>query len=344
MEFNRDKKNFGRKSSDGFGSRRRSGERKGMSDRRSSGWKRSGGRDAGDRFSGNGSEAAGDQERPERERQAARYNIVVKDNTTLTMAQEMGIGEELDMLFGIHPVIEAINAGKAIEKLYFRRGLEGEGFRKLMDLAQEKEIPFQFVPLERLNRLTQSNHQGVVAAIPKVKYVSMESVIDDYPAEENPIVVLLDGVTDVRNFGAIVRTAECAGAVAVVVPAKGGASINADAIKASAGALLRMDTVKVPNLRSAIYLLKESGFRIVAATEKSETEMYSCDLKGPVAIVMGSEGKGVSSSVLDECDEKVCIPMEGGVGSLNVSVATAVVLYEAVRQRREAAAEVSSAD
>lgn len=282
-------------------------------------------------------EGFGRDRKPRREQDDTfeRPWIMVKDNTGKSMAEEMGIGAEMDMLFGMHPVIEAIMAGKPVEKIFFKKGLDGEGFRKLMDLASEKEIPCQFVPLEKLNRLTSSAHQGVVAVIPQVNYVPLEEVLEKAKAaSENPIFVMLDGVTDVRNLGAIVRTSECVGVSGVIVPAKGGAAINADAIKASAGALLRMDTSRVPNLRNAILLLKEAGFRIIAMTEKAESDMYDCDMRGPVAIVMGSEGKGISSSVLEMCDEKARIPMSGEIGSLNVSVATAVVLYEVVRQRR----------
>ena len=182
-------------------------------------------------------------------------------------------------------------------------------------------------------RLSASAHQGVVAVIPKIEYSDFDSVPEASSKEKNPVFVLLDSVTDVRNFGAIARTAECTGVSGIVVPAKGAAALNAEAIKASAGALLRMNVSKVPNLRAAIYLLKQSGFKIVALTEKSDAEIYSVGMNCPIAFVMGSEGSGISQSVLDLCDEKAKIPMHGSIGSLNVSVASAVVLYEMYRQR-----------
>ncbi len=236
-------------------------------------------------------------------------------------------------IFGIHPVEEAVKSGRKIEKVYLKQGLEGESFRRLLDLLNEKNVPFQFVPYERLARLSASAHQGVVAVIPKIEYSDFDSVLEASSKEKNPVFVLLDSVTDVRNFGAIARTAECTGVSGIVVPAKGAAALNADAIKASAGALLRMNVSKVPNLRAAIYLLKQSGFKIVALTEKSDAEIYSVGMNCPIAFVMGSEGSGISRSVLDLCDEKAKIPMHGSIGSLNVSVASAVVLYEMYRQR-----------
>lgn len=241
---------------------------------------------------------------------------------------------KMQYLFGMHPVMEAIRSGKKFDKVLLKQGLEGTQFRELMELLKENDVPFQFVPGERLNRAVRGSHQGVLAYISQIDYVDIEQMVNNALGRSvNPILVILDGVSDVRNFGAVARTLECAGGHGIIVPAKGGAAINADAVKASAGALMRIDTCKVPNLRVAAYYLKESGFRLIAATEKTDNLIYDVDMTGPVAIIMGSEGKGISQAMLDLADEKVAIPMAGGITSLNVSVASAVVMYEAVRQR-----------
>ena len=240
----------------------------------------------------------------------------------------------MQYLFGMHPVIEAVKAGKKFDKVLLKQGLEGPQFRELMELLKEKEIPFQFVPGEKLNRSVRGSHQGVLAYISTIEYVDIEQFVDNALGRStSPLVIILDGVSDVRNLGAIARSLECAGGQGIIVPAKGGAAINADAVKASAGALMRIDTCKVPNLRVAAYYLKQSGFRIIAATEKVDRLIYDVDMTGPCAIVMGSEGKGISQSMLDLADEKAALPMTGEISSLNVSVAAAVMMYEAVRQR-----------
>lgn len=238
------------------------------------------------------------------------------------------------VLYGIHPVMEAIRAGKHFERILLKQGMEGEQFRQLYALIGEKKINCQFVPMEKLNREVRGAHQGVVAYIAQIETVDLEVMVEKaLAAGKNPLFVILDGVSDVRNLGAISRTLECVGGNGIIVPAKGGAAINAEAVKASAGALTRIDASRVPNLRYAAYYLKQSGFRIVAATEKVDKLIYDADLTGPIAIVMGSEGKGISSSMLELADEKVAIPMSGNIGSLNVSTAAAVIMYESVRQR-----------
>lgn len=242
--------------------------------------------------------------------------------------------DKMQVLYGIHPVMEAVKAGRRFDKVLLKQGLEGQQFRELYGLLGEKKIPYQFVPADRLNRAVRGAHQGVVAYIAQIDYVELEDMVNNaLAATPNPVLMILDGVSDVRNLGAIARTLECAGGRGVIVPAKGGAAINAETVKASAGALMRIDTCKVPNLRYAAYFLKQSGFRLVAATEKVDRLVYDVDLTGPVAIVMGSEGKGISPSMLELADEKAAIPMAGEIGSLNVSIAAAVILYEAVRQR-----------
>ncbi|MCM1177672.1 MAG: 23S rRNA (guanosine(2251)-2'-O)-methyltransferase RlmB [Bacteroidales bacterium] len=237
-------------------------------------------------------------------------------------------------LFGMHPVLEAVKAGKKFDKVLLKQGLEGPQFRELLVLLNDKGITYQYVPVEKLNRSVRGAHQGVIAYISQIDYVSIEDMVNNALAtKENPLIVILDGVSDVRNLGAIARSLECAGGCGIILPAKGGAAINAEAVKASAGALMRIDTCRVPNLRVAAYYLKQSGFRIIAATEKVDRLIYDVDFTGPCAIVMGSEGSGISRSMLDLSDEKAAIPMSGEITSLNVSVATSVVLYEAVRQR-----------
>ena len=225
-------------------------------------------------------------------------------------------------LYGMHPVLEAVLSGRQIEKVLLKQGLEGQQFRQLLTELDRHSIPFQFVPAERLARFRGGKNQGVVAYLPQIDYMPLEEMVDRaFQKDSAPIFVLLDGVSDVRNLGAVARSAECAGAGGIILPAKGGAAINADGVKASAGALLRIGVSKCKNLRIPIYYLKERGFQIVAATEKA------------TAFVMGSEGKGISDSVLALCDVMARIPMRGDIGSLNVSVAASLMLFEAVRQR-----------
>ncbi|MBO4558184.1 MAG: 23S rRNA (guanosine(2251)-2'-O)-methyltransferase RlmB [Bacteroidales bacterium] len=238
------------------------------------------------------------------------------------------------ILYGIHPVTDAIKSGRKIEKVILKQGFDGPQARALTALLKEYDIPYTWVPVQKLDQLAKGAHQGVVAYISQIDYVSFEEMVENALAHKAaPLFVLLDGVSDVRNLGAVARTAECAGFDGIIIPAKGGAPINADAVKASAGALLRVPVAKVSNLKIPIFYMLESGFQVVAATEKGADYIYDINLKKPTAIVMGSEGKGISSSVLDICDIQARIPMTGETGSLNVSVAAAIFMYEAVRQR-----------
>ena len=242
--------------------------------------------------------------------------------------------KKMQYLFGMHPVLEAVKSGKKFDKVLLKQGLEGAQFRELLELLKENEIPFQFVPGERLNKAVRGAHQGVLAYISQLDYVDIEQLVNNaLGRSSNPLLVILDGVSDVRNLGAIARSLECAGGHGIIVPAKGGAAMNADAVKASAGALMRIDTCKVSNLRVAAYYLKESGFKLIAATEKTENLIYDVDMTGPCAIIMGSEGKGISQTMLELADARAAIPMSGEITSLNVSVASALIMYEAVRQR-----------
>ena len=241
---------------------------------------------------------------------------------------------KMQYLFGMHPVLEAVKAGKKFDKVLLKQGLEGAQFRELMELLKINEIPFQFVPGERLNRAVRGSHQGVLAYLSQIEYVDIEQLVNNaLGRSDNPLLVILDGVSDVRNLGAIARSLECAGGCGIIVPAKGGAAINAEAVKASAGALMRIDTCKVSNLRVAAYYLQQSGFKLIAATEKTDNLIYDVDMTGPCAIIMGSEGKGISQSMLALADERAAIPMTGEITSLNVSVASAIFMYEVVRQR-----------
>ncbi|MCF0164711.1 MAG: 23S rRNA (guanosine(2251)-2'-O)-methyltransferase RlmB [Bacteroidales bacterium] len=239
-----------------------------------------------------------------------------------------------NLLYGMHPVIEGIEAGRKFEKVLLKQGLEGTQFRQLMELLKTNGIPYQFVPGDKLNYIAKGAHQGVVAYIAQVDYLPFEEVVDSALSKsEAPLFIMLDGVSDVRNFGAIARSAECAGVSGIILPAKGGAAINADAIKTSAGALLRIPISKVSNLKIPCFYLLEAGFQLVAATEKSDNYLYDIDFKKPTAIIMGSEEKGISPAILSLCTAQAKIPMAGAIGSLNVSNAAAIVMYEAVRQR-----------
>ena len=237
-------------------------------------------------------------------------------------------------LYGMHPVTDAVRQGRKFERVLLKKGLEGEQFRALLEALQERDIPYQFVPVEKMNRLVKGSHQGVIAYLAQIEYVPFEEMVENALSRKaNPVFLVLDGISDVRNLGAIARSAECAGVDGIVVPARGSAAINADAVKTSAGALLRIPTARVANLRTALYYFRDSEFQIVAASEKAEDEMYDINFKKATAIVMGSEGSGISEPVLSLCTVGARIPMVGETGSLNVSVAAALVMFEAVRQR-----------
>ena len=240
-----------------------------------------------------------------------------------------------DRIYGIHPVREALIGNKKLEKILIRKGMESPAAAEITELARQQNVPVQYVPQEKLNHLSgKGNHQGVVAVLAQLDYISLEEAAQAASAKSKfPTVLLLDGVSDVRNFGAIARTCECAGVGALILPAKGGAAVNQDAIKTSAGALLRIPTCKVPNLKTALYYLKESGYSITGTVAGAERSIYDADFCGPTALVMGAEGKGISDGVMHLCDQLVSIPQFGEIGSLNVSAATAIVLFEAVRQR-----------
>lgn len=238
------------------------------------------------------------------------------------------------LIFGIHPVLEALEAGKQIERIYLKKGIASPMIDRIRQISSEDRVPLQEVPVEKLNRLTPGNHQGVAAQLSPIEYAELSEVMNAVMERgENPLVVVLDGVTDVRNFGAIARSAECAGVHAVVVPVKNAAPVNADAVKSSAGALNIIPVCRVGSIRNTLKYLESYGLQLVAATEKAPKSLFESDLRGPTAWVMGSEDTGISKEVLKLCKEQVSIPMKGKIGSLNVSAAAAVMLFETVRQR-----------
>lgn len=242
--------------------------------------------------------------------------------------------ESNQLVFGIRAVIEAIKSGQEIESLYIQRGLKGDIFHELKALMTEYQLNAQQVPVEKLNRLTTKNHQGVVAFISPISYQKIEDIIPAvYEKGEVPFVLVLDGITDVRNLGAIARTAACSGVHAIVVPAKGSAQINPDTIKTSAGALYTIPVCRVDSLSKTARFLQESGLQLVACTEKTDDYLYKPDYTAPTAIIMGSEEDGISNDLIRISDHLAKIPMFGEIESLNVSVSAGIILYEAVRQR-----------
>jgi 23S rRNA (guanosine2251-2'-O)-methyltransferase len=244
---------------------------------------------------------------------------------------------ESNKIFGLRPVLEALKAGKSFEKIMIREGGASELFYQIIDSAKKKNITLDRVTAERLNRLVKNgNHQGVVAFLSAAEYSDLEKILENIQLSGKvPFLLLLDKITDVRNFGAIVRTAECAGVDAVVVPAKNAAPLNIDAMKTSAGALNYVPICRVPNLRTAIYLMKSYNIKIVAATEKSDKNYFTTDLSVALAIILGSEESGISENNLELADETMKIPLQGNIDSLNVSAAAAVALFERVKQRLE---------
>lgn len=239
-------------------------------------------------------------------------------------------------IFGIRAVIEAIEAGKEIDKLLIKKDLQGDLSKELFNALKGRGIPVQRVPVERLNRITRKNHQGVIAFTTEITYQHVEDIVPTMFEEgRNPFFILLDGITDVRNFGAIARTAECAAADAIIIPMHNSVSATADAVKTSAGALHTIPVCREGRIDNTIRFLKECGFRIVGATEKGETSYTQGTYTGPVCLIMGAEDTGIPAEHLSMCDEWVRIPILGKIESLNVSVAAGILIYEIVKQRLE---------
>jgi 23S rRNA (guanosine2251-2'-O)-methyltransferase len=238
------------------------------------------------------------------------------------------------LIYGLRPVIEALRAGKEIDRIFIHKGLSGDLFRELRQMLAQREIHFQYVPSEKLDRLVRGTHQGVVAFISQVIYQNIEDLLPGiYEKGKVPFIIILDRITDVRNMGAIARTAECAGADAIVVPEKDSAQMNADAVKTSAGALNRLPVCRVQSLKNTVEILKQSGLQIIAVSEKGAEGHTSPDLTVPLCLIMGSEEDGIGLPLLKAADCIVRLPMMGEIGSLNVSVAAGVMMYEVVRQR-----------
>jgi len=244
--------------------------------------------------------------------------------------------KESDYIFGLRPVIEAIRAGKQIDRLLIKQGLQGALYHELMSDVKKHNISFQIVPLERIELVTRKSHQGVLAWLSVIEYQHIENLLPSiFEKGEDPLILVLDSVSDVRNFGSIVRTAHCLGAHAVVIPEKGSARITADAVKASAGALHIFPVCRERSVVRSTQVLKDSGLRIICAEERSAISITESNLSGPVALILGSEEKGISRELTALADLRVKIPMSGTIGSLNVSIASGILLYEVIRQRTQ---------
>ncbi len=238
-----------------------------------------------------------------------------------------------DIVFGVRAVIEAVRAEKEINKIMIQKGMDKELFYELKDALADKKYTLQFVPQEKLNRLTKKNHQGVIAFISPVSYHTIEDILDEIlAAGDEPNILILDRITDVRNFGAIARTAECSGVHAIVIPKTETAMITSDAIKTSSGALHKVPVCKTNDLAKTVLFLKNSGLRIVACTEKTDHFVFDATLSGPTGVIMGSEENGISKELLALAHQRVKIPLLGTIGSYNVGVACGIVLYEKMRQ------------
>lgn len=242
--------------------------------------------------------------------------------------------EKENQIFGIRAIIEAIQAKKEIDKVFIQKENQGELMQELMKTLKKNNVNFSYVPIEKLNRLTSKNHQGAVATISPVSFYDLETLITSIvESEKKPLFLVLDQLSDARNFGAIIRTAECTGVNGIIIQKQGSAPVNGDTVKTSAGAIFNVPICKVEHIKDAIYFMQASGIQTVAATEKTDNTIYDINFTEPTAIIMGSEDRGVNPSVLKIVDYKAKLPMFGTIESLNVSVACGAFLYETVRQR-----------
>lgn len=242
--------------------------------------------------------------------------------------------ENEQQIFGIRAITEAILAKKEVDKVFIQKDASGELMKDLMKVMKRNNINFTYVPVEKLNRLTSNNHQGAVATISPISFYNLEDLVTSVQEKKkDPLFLILDQISDARNFGAIIRTAECTGVDGIIVQKAGSAPVNGDTVKTSAGAVFNVPVCKVEHIKDAVFFLQGSGIKVIAATEKTDTSIYQLSLSEPVAIIMGSEDRGVNPSVLKIVDEKASLPLFGTIGSLNVSVACGAFLYEAVRQR-----------
>ena len=260
---------------------------------------------------------------------------MIQNNKTPKPQEGRGSAAASSTIYGLRPVIEAIDSDVQIDRVLLQNGLTGALATELKSRIRDKAIPFQFVPIEKLNRLTKGNHQGVAALIAPIQYQSAIDLIPKLIEEgKTPLLILLDHVTDVRNFGAIVRTAECTGADAVIIPDHGSAQVGDDAVKTSSGALLRVPICRESNLKTVLNLAKQCGMQVVAATEKGATDYLQVDFTQPTLLILGAEETGISPELLKLSDVRAKLPIMGQIQSLNVSVAAAVFMYEVLRQRR----------
>jgi 23S rRNA (guanosine2251-2'-O)-methyltransferase len=242
--------------------------------------------------------------------------------------------EKENLIFGIRAIIEAVQAGKSVDRVFLQSDAQGELMKDLLKVLKRGDINFTYVPVEKLNRLTHNNHQGAVATISPIGFISIEELVTATLAtQDKPLFLVLDQISDARNFGAIIRTAECTGVHGIIIQKSGAAPVNGDTVKTSAGAVFNIPICKVEHIKDAVFYLQGSGIKTVAATEKTEQSLYELNLNEPLAIIMGSEERGINPSVLKLVDEKAKLPMYGTIGSLNVSVACGAFLYEVVRQR-----------
>lgn len=242
--------------------------------------------------------------------------------------------ENANQVFGIRAIIEAIQSGTIIDKVFIQKDLNSDLMKELLRVIKQKNINFSYVPAEKLNKLSSKNHQGAVATISPISFIQIEELIETVlNKNDKPLFLILDQLSDARNFGAIIRTAECTGVDGIIIQKQGSAPVNGDTIKTSAGAVFNIPICKVDHIKDAIFHLQASGIKTIAATEKTENNIYDINFNTPVAIIMGSEDRGINPSVLKIVDEKAKLPMFGNIGSLNVSVACGAFLYEAIRQR-----------
>jgi 23S rRNA (guanosine2251-2'-O)-methyltransferase len=242
--------------------------------------------------------------------------------------------EKENLIFGIRAIIEAVQAGKSVDRVFLQADAQGELMKDLLKVLKRGDVNFTYVPVEKLNRLTHNNHQGAVATISPIGFISIEELVTATLAtQDKPLFLVLDQISDARNFGAIIRTAECTGVHGIIIQKSGAAPVNGDTVKTSAGAVFNIPICKVEHIKDALFYLQGSGIKTVAATEKTEQSLYELGLNEPLAIIMGSEERGINPSVLKLVDEKAKLPMYGSIGSLNVSVACGAFLYEVVRQR-----------
>jgi len=237
------------------------------------------------------------------------------------------------MIYGMHPVMEAIQSEKSIDKIFIQKGLQSKSSSVLLNLIKEKNISYKLVPVEKLRKLTKENHQGVIAFISPISFHQLDELLQNLPGNKPFVFVLLDGITDTRNFGAIIRTAAAMEATGIIISENNSAPVNEDVVKASAGGIFKIPICKVKHLKDALFLLQSYEIKIFSATEKAHQVIYQADLKQSFGLIMGSEGKGIQKSLLN-LSEKIKIPISKKMDSFNVSVACGIILYESVRQKQ----------